>query len=441
MLTGTNLKYTKAYNYRIVLETIRLHGPFSRAEIARGTSLTAQTVSNIVSELMEAGLVVEHGKRQEGRGAPATTLKTNPDSAFSIGLDFNRDHLTGVLLDFSGAVRRRVHHDLDLLAPDEALDRMTDAAETLIADHDAARDTILGVGIGFPGPLDISEGNVAHSVVSPKKFAGWDHVPVARTLQERLSLPVFLENNATAAAIGERWYGAGQEIDTFFYLYFGAGLGGGVVIDGAPFDGHSGNAGELGYLPALTGGANGSTNDGAPQGNGHAPANGSAFPSPAAPVTHAGERFHLPTLYRALQEAGFEAAVPADLAAIYETGPPPLLRAWLDAAGRELSHLMLSVEYLIDPEAVFFGGRLPDAIINDVLDQLRETLPQLRPVRKLTTPRLLKATAGLDAAVLGVATLPLYEFFSPAPHLLLKRQREHRESSTASPSTLFSARS
>ena len=439
MLTGTNLKYTKAYNYRIVLEAIRLHGPFSRAEIARGTSLTAQTVSNIVRELMEAGLVVEGGKRQEGRGAPAMTLKTNPDSAFSVGLDFNRDHLTGVLLDFSGAVRRRVHHDLDLLAPDAALDRMAETAETLIEGHDAARDTIMGVGVGFPGPLDISGGSVAHSVVSPKKFAGWDHVPVARTLQERLSLPVFLENNATAAAIGERWYGAAQNLDTFFYLYFGAGLGGGIVLDGSPFDGHSGNAGELGYLPAL--GSNAAAKGNAVNGDPGPPAASNGDAPPAAPATHAGERFHLPALYQALQDEGFEASVPADLAAIYASGPPPLLRSWLDAAGRELARLTLSVEYLIDPEAFFLGGRLPDAIIRDLLGQLRDTLPELRPVRKLTTPRLLRATAGIDAAVLGVGTLPLYEFFSPTPHLLLKRERDGEEASTTSPSALFGARS
>jgi predicted NBD/HSP70 family sugar kinase len=424
MLTGTNLKYTKAYNYRIVLETIRLHGPFSRAQVARGTSLTAQTVSNIVRELMDAGLVVEAGKRQNGRGAPATTLKTNPDSAFSVGLDFNRDHLTGVLLDFSGEVRRRVHHDLDLLAPEAALDLMHETAEALIDGHGAARDTLTGVGVGFPGPLDISEGNVAHSVVSPKKFAGWDHVSVARTLQERLSLPVFLENNATAAATGERWYGAGQEIDTFFYLHLGAGLGGGIVLDGSPFDGHSGNAGELGYLPAL-----GSTGPGASDG------------PPAPPQTHAGERFHLPMLYQELRDAGFEATVPADLVAIYDDGPPPLLRAWLDAAGRELSHLLLSVEYLIDPEAVFMGGRLPDVIVHDLLQRLRETLPELRTVRKLTTPRLMKATAGIDAAVLGAGTLPFYKFFSPAPHLLLKQEQEDRSTAAASPSALFGAAS
>ena len=409
MLTGTNLKYTKAYNYRIVLETIRLHGPFSRADVARHTSLTAQTVSNIVRELLDADLVIKAGRRQEGRGAPAMTLTINPDSAFSIGLDFDRDHLTGVLMDFSGAVRQRVHYDLDFPKAAEALDLMTETAEAIIADHAPGRESLVGVGVGFPGPLNISGGNVGHGLVNPKKFPGWENVPVATTLQQRLSLPVILENNATASAVGERWYGAGQSIDTFFYMY----LGGGIILNGYPFDGHSGNAGELGYLPVQ----NGTDHAAAPT---------------AEPMTHVGEHFHLPTLYQTLQRQGFDASTPSDLATLYAADPPPALCAWVDAAGHQLSTLALAVEYLLDPEAIFFGGRLPDVIINDLLNQLRDTLPKLRLAGKLTTPRLLKATAGVDAAALGVATLPLYEFFSPVPQLLLKRDGEDETASSAS---------
>jgi len=88
MLTGTNLTYTKAYNFRIVFETIRLHGPISRADVARRTSLTAQTVSNIVNRLLEQNFVQEGKKFQKKRGAPSTTLEVNSEGAYSVGLDF-----------------------------------------------------------------------------------------------------------------------------------------------------------------------------------------------------------------------------------------------------------------------------------------------------------------------------------------------------------------
>ena len=95
VLTGTNLVYTKKYNLRIVHEVIRVYGPLSRADVARHTQLSVQTVSNLVKELLELRLVQEGGRRSEGRGAPSTELTINPDGAYAIGLDLDRDHLTG----------------------------------------------------------------------------------------------------------------------------------------------------------------------------------------------------------------------------------------------------------------------------------------------------------------------------------------------------------
>lgn len=113
MLHGTNLTYTKDFNFRIVFETVRLHGPISRADVARRTNLTAQTVSNIVGRLLEYQFVLEGKKQQKKRGAPSTTLEINPDGAFSIGLDFNRDHLTGILVDLLGNLKTKIYYEID----------------------------------------------------------------------------------------------------------------------------------------------------------------------------------------------------------------------------------------------------------------------------------------------------------------------------------------
>src|SRR5215211_3211292 len=109
VLTGTNLVYTKKYNLRIVHEVIRVYGPLSRADIARHTELSVQTISNLVKELIDLRLVYEGGRKSEGRGAPSTYLSINPDGAYAVGLDLDRDHLTGVLVDLAGNVRHRVH--------------------------------------------------------------------------------------------------------------------------------------------------------------------------------------------------------------------------------------------------------------------------------------------------------------------------------------------
>lgn len=402
MLTGTNLKYTKAYNYRIVLETIRLFAPLSRADIARRSALTPQTVSNIVKRLINASLIREADKRREGRGAPSITLEINPDGAYSIGIDLDRDHLTGVLVDLSGAVVQRVHFERNFPSPAQALDLITDMVEQFTAYPDLAPNRISGVGIGFPGPIEITDGNVVTNMVNPKAFPGWQHVPVVDLLTEHIDLPIYLENNATAAAVGERWYGAGQHLSNFFYTFFGVGLGGGIIINGRPYGGHTRNAGELGYIPTIHNGE-------------------------ATGYSHVGEHFHLPHLYETLREQGFVASNPSDLLPLHEQGNSHLME-WLDAAIRHLATLLLTIEYLIDPEVIFFGGRLPTPLLGTMIDRLDEMLPTLRISGKPKGPVLKRATAGEDAAALGVATLPIYDYFAPAPSRLMKNQSDGQTS-------------
>lgn len=402
MLTGTNLVYTKQFNLRIVHEVIRLFGPLSRADIARHTQLTGQTVSNLAKELIELGLIYEAERRKERRGAPSTSLAINPDGAFSIGLDLDRDHLTGVLVALDGRARQRVHLDFDSPTPEQALDFMIETVETLISREQLAREQVWGLGVGVPGPMRLAEKGGGY-LVNPKALTGWHEVPLADWLRQRVGLPVFLENNATAAAVGERWYGAGQQIDTFFYIYFGSGLGGGVIMHGRPYEGFTGNAGEIGYLPTVLAGEKGATEE----------------------SSHVGLHFNLPLLYEMLRSDGVEAHAPEDLDSLLIAGHPRLLD-WLDDAANHLTGLVLAVEYLIDPEAIFFGGRLPDRVLQGLMERVALHLPARRIGGKTVAPRHLLATAGVDAAALGVATLPIYDSFSPAPQVLLKSREKGR---------------
>lgn len=392
MLTGTNLVYTKQYNLRIVHEVIRQFGPISRADIARHTALTGQTISNLVKELLELSLIVEAEQKRQGRGAPSTSLAINPEAAFSVGLDFNRDHLTGVLVDLAGNVRQRAHVELELPTPERALDLMAETVEALIEKQRLSLASIWGVGIGVPGPMHHGDKGDDEYVINPTAFPGWHNIPLASWARERLGLPVFLENNATAAAVGEHWYGAGQQLTTFFYLFFGSGLGGGLVMNGRPYEGFTGNAGEIGYFPAMM--------------NGDSP--------------HTGMHFNLPRLYELLR--GTNAKRPADLDPLLAAGHPVLLE-WMDVAADYLTGLVLSVEYLIDPEAIFYGGHLTDAMLKGLMERVASALPGRRIGGKVTGPHHLLATAGVDSAALGVATLPIYAYFAPAPQVLLKRSK------------------
>ncbi len=397
MSTGTNLVYTKQYNLRIVHDVVRRFGPLSRADIAQRTGLTVQTISNLVKELVTLGLVLESDRRRQRRGAPSSAIGINPDGAFALGLDLDRDHLTGVLVDLAGSVRQRDHVELDFPTPAQALDLMVETAESLMAAQGLTPEEVSGVGVGVPGPMHRAEDGQGY-VVNPKSFPGWHDVPLAAWLHERVGIPVLLENNATAAAIGERLYGAGQQFRTFFYVYIGSGLGGGVVIDRQAYTGFTGNAGEIGYLPTVL----------------------SGDPIGADETPHVGTHFRLPRLYQLLRSEGSDVRTPDDLDRLLSEGHATLLE-WMDDAADHLTGLVLAVEYVIDPEAIFFGGRLPERVIAGLLDRVARHLPTRRIQEKLAGPRYLLATAGADAAALGVATLPIYEAFAPAPQVLLKK--------------------
>lgn len=403
MLTGTNLKYAKVFNHRIVMETIRLHAPISRADIARQTSLTPQTISNIVAELIGENLVREAGKRQQGRGAPSITLETNPEAAYSVGLDLDRDHLTGVLVDLSGTVRQRIHHELSFPSPKKSVDLMAETIHTLVRKEGISIDEMSGIGVGLPGPIEIVAGKTGSTTVNPEAFPGWDNVPITEMLQEHVDRSILLKNNATAAAVGERWYGVGQEVSTFFYLLLGVGLGGGILIDGHPYEGNAGNAGELGYIPTV---------------NHECLLDGNL--SVNRP-THLGEHYHLPDLYERLQQVGYDVKRPCDLVIPFEE-EAPIIFSWLDQVAQQLAPALVSVEYLIDPQIIVFGGRLPSPLIRKLISLLKDALPTLRTGSKSEVPALREASARVDVTARGVAILPIYDLFAPSPDLMFKNR-------------------
>lgn len=397
MLTGTNLTYTKAYNFRIVFETIRLHGAISRADIARTTNLTAQTVSNIVNRLLERNFVQEGYKLQKKRGAPSTTLEINPQGAYSVGLDLNSDHLTGILVDLAGSVKSKIFYEINFSDPKAAVELMASTVKQLISDKDLEHSHFSGVGVGLPGPLEIHKNNEVRNRISAKAFPAWNNAPIGMMLKEKINAPVFIENNASAATIGERWYGAGKNIPNFLYTFFGAGLGGGLVLNGSIFEGQNRNAGELGYFPFL----------------------GEKSPLSTSDQPHIGEHFNLNDLYKWLRKYDVKVTRPEDLAQLYHDKHPQFME-WLNMGKRYLLPVFLAFEYILDIETIILGGRLPHVIIEDMARDLPRLLAGIRIDIKSIKSSFQCGTAGADAAALGAATLPMFDLFAAQTDLLMK---------------------
>ena len=386
MRHGTNHENTKDHNRRVILEVIRLHDAVSRAEIARHTSLTAQTVSNIVEDLLADGVVLTRGRRQGQRGQPALELEFNPNGAFSVGLHLDRDLLTAVLVNLKGESQRTTHHRIEVNTPETAYPIMRQAVEELIAEQGIAVERVWGVGLALPGPVRSPKGEQAGA----STVENWVRDPVRDLLERELRLSVLVENDATAAAIGEYWYAAHRTARGFFYLYFGLGLGGGMIHEGQPYRGFAGNAIEIGHVPVQRDG----------------------------PLCQCGGRGCLElyasqkSLLATLRKAKLNISSESDLDDLLEQCEPHLV-AWLDRAAEYLAIALVGVENLFDPEAIVLGGRLPVTLLEALISRLERLISPLRMTQKSYRPPLVCAEIGVDAAALGAATLPIFEMLAP----------------------------
>lgn len=240
----------------------------SRLELAERTGLTPQAVSKITARLRGEGLAAEAGRRASTGGKPRTVLRLVPGAGHALGVHLDRDELRAVLVDLDGTVVAERRAPLDLGAGAETLlEGVARAAEELAAEglapavpQDAgarppggalaAAPTLLGLGAALPGPLDHVRG-VLHRVTG---FPEWDGYPLRDALERRLGVPVVVDKDTNAAALGLAVGGAGNEesgggagAGSFAYLHLGTGLGAGLVFGGGVHRGARTGAGEFGH--------------------------------------------------------------------------------------------------------------------------------------------------------------------------------------------------
>ncbi|MFN2532525.1 MAG: ROK family protein [Pyrinomonadaceae bacterium] len=226
-------------NRQIVLNYVRELGPISRAEIARETALQRSTVSLIVDELREEGLIEEVSGESTG-GRPPTLLSLRTADAVAIGVDLGTVKTVMASSDLAGRVLEQIEFPTE---PDinKTLEQIVSSAQRLIEKN---HGTIEGIGISVPGVVDPETG----SLYVP--HFGWRNEPIAETLTRATSLPVSIDNDANAAALAELWFGRPEirEIRDFILVLVEQGVGTGIVFDGQVYRGEGGTAGEFGHM-------------------------------------------------------------------------------------------------------------------------------------------------------------------------------------------------
>jgi predicted NBD/HSP70 family sugar kinase len=228
-----------------VLDAIRAAGTISRVGLIQATGFTAPTISNLVRKLIDEDLVVETGHAESTGGKRRVLLQLNHASRYAVGVHLDHGVLTYVLTDLAGVVLARLSRpDARTGDPAAAVSRIAAEIPTLIDSVGVDRARLLGVGLVFPGPLT---GGTTAADPDPERHR-WRGFPFGPALERATALPVTVDNDATAAALGEHWAGGFGTASAAAALYLGTGLGAGLVIDGITYRGPSGNAGEFGHV-------------------------------------------------------------------------------------------------------------------------------------------------------------------------------------------------
>lgn len=384
-LSGTNLARAGDHNQRVTLHAVRVNGPVTRTDLALNTGLTPAAIANITNRLLKDRLILNAGRLRGARGQPASKFVINPDSWFSIGLNVDRDHVTLVVLDFVGKIRARASREIHFAKPAAVRTFYQRSIGQLLAKAGIARERLAGVGVAFPD--DIAR---AHLPDQPADYTAWASVRIDDLIRDVLGIPVFIENDAAAAAIGEMQFGSGHRYGNFFYLLVTAALGGGVVADGAYVRGANGRSGEIGWLRAR---------------------------NEAGDENQLQNIASLSGLYSRLAEQGFKVATPRGLTRLNPAGRMVVAR-WIGASTEALVDSLLAINCLINPEAILIGGRLPAPLVDQLAKALNERMavfasqiPAIAPVARALTSD--------DAPAVGAAILPFSYRLLPTRFALL----------------------
>jgi predicted NBD/HSP70 family sugar kinase len=245
-----SLESLRELNRLRVVDALRRHGTLSRADIARITGLSRSTISTLVADLQDRGFIIERAEdeappRNGAQGRPPVLLRLDPSAGIAVGVDFDHTHVRIAVSDLSrevvaeASVETDVDHDASA-ALDLAADLVREALDD--AGVDAAR--LLGVGVALAGPVDQAHSRLLDSAI----LAGWQGVDAASELRERLGVPVHIDNDANLGALAEVTLGAGRSARAAVYVQLSSGIGAGLIVDGRPFRGASGVAGEIGHV-------------------------------------------------------------------------------------------------------------------------------------------------------------------------------------------------
>ncbi|MDR6664554.1 ROK family transcriptional regulator [Rhizobium sp. 1399] len=386
---GANQIRVRAYNERLVLSLVRLYGALSKADIARRSGLSAQTVSVIMRVLEKEGLL-SRGEPIRGRvGQPSIPMRLNPDAVYSFGVKIGRRSADLVLMDFVGRIRLQLHRIYAYPLPDEILSFVTHGIKELEGKLDEReRSRIAGLGIAAPFEL----WNWADEVGAPEgAMEVWRDFDLQSEIATQVSYQVFLQNDATSACGAELVFGIGPSYPDFVYFFIGSFIGGGIVLNSAIFSGKTGTAGAIGPLPVR--GKNGET----------------------LQLLEIASIFVLENMLRERDIDPSPLWYSAD--DWVDFGEP--MEAWIQDTAKALAQAIVAAASIIDFSAAVIDGGFPDWVRRRIVQATIYEAEKL-DLQGVVMPDIVEGVVGAQARAIGGASLPIFARYLTDQNVLFK---------------------
>ncbi|SEB54487.1 ROK family transcriptional regulator [Paenibacillus sp. GP183] len=384
-LTG-DLNLVKKINTSIVLNHIRSFSPISRARIAEMTGLTKATVSSLVNELIESHLTYEIGAGASSGGRKPMMLLFNSTAGYAVGVDLGVNYIYAALSDLNGALIEDYRIKHDNASQDLVISELKACIREVIARAPKNAYGIVGISIGIPGISD-EQGNV---LFAPN--LRWENVPLQQIIEAEFHIPVVIDNEANAGAVGEKQFGTAKSASNLVYISIGSGIGTGIIIKNELYRGSSGFSGEIGHMSIEHDGLK------------------CVCGNKGCWELYASEKA---LLDQARHVFGDVKLTLEKLLSMADEGNQRVIELF-EQLGNYLSVGVVNIINSLNPEMIVIGGRLAEAqqwLSKPLLKGLKE--------RSLPYPRdqlhVLFSELGIEATVLGACSIAIHAFFAANP--------------------------
>ncbi len=393
-----NLQLMKEINQSIVLNIMRNYGPISRADIAKRTKLSSTTVSTLVDDLIKQEYLEEIGEGESSGGRRPILLKFKPGAHFVIGVELEGKNISVAVADLKINIINKLTEGIKNTDESSVVNEIINLVRQTIKKSGAKFEKIVGMGVAATGLIDTERGIIRQAV-----NLDWTDVPLKDLIEERFDeIPVYIDNIANLAALGEKWAGGGKKAKNLIYIRIGTGIGAGIVLNGTIYEGSNGNAGEIGHITIEPNGPRCKCGN---RGCLEVLASGSAIAKRAITEILGGRD----TLIKKLTNGSIEKMTAKVVAEAARRGDRLALEIW-EEIGEYLGIAIANLINMYNPEIVIIGGGVAQA--EKLLFE-----PIRRTVRKRALPgpaklaKIVSSQLGENVSTIGAVSLALEKIF------------------------------